>query len=298
MKNILVTGGSGLIGKVLTSKLIDQGYQVAWLSRNPENKNQKSFAWDIQKQEMDLAALSWCDAIIHLAGAGIAEKKWTQERKQEILESRTLSTQLLVNNLRTMDERPSTVVAASAIGYYGMETGDKLIAEGDPAGNDFLAEVVKKWEASTEQFENLGIRTVRLRVGIVLAKEGGALTEMMKPPVAAPLGNGKQYMSWIHIGDLADMFVHALNNSGLHGIYNAVGPTPVNNAILTQRAAKFKGKPFINIGVPGFALKMALGEMAEMVLGGNRVSNDKIHSSGFQYKFPELDTALKNIFEK
>ncbi len=298
MKNILITGGSGLIGKVLTSKLINIGHEVAWLSRKPETKDQKSFAWDIQKQEMDIEALNWCDAIIHLAGAGVAEEKWTQERKKEIVESRTLSTQLLVNQLRTMDKRPKNVIAASAVGYYGMDTGDKLISEGDPAGNDFLAEVVKKWESSTEQFENLGIRTVRLRVGIVLAKDGGALSEMLKPPVAAPLGNGKQYMSWIHIGDLADMFIHALTNSGLHGIYNAVGPTPVSNSILTQRAAKFKGKPFVNIGVPGFALKIALGEMAEMVLGGNRVSNDKIHSSGFQYQFPELDAALKNIFEK
>ncbi len=298
MKNILVTGGSGLIGKELTSKLTDQGYQVAWLSRNPENKPQKSFAWDIQKQEMDKEALDWCDAIIHLAGAGVAEKKWTQERKQEILESRTLSTQLLVNNLRTMDKRPAVVIAASGINYYGYDTGDRLVAEGEPAGEDFLAEVVKKWEKATEEFEVFGIRTVRFRLGIVLSAAGGALTELVKPPVTAPLGNGKQYMSWIHIEDIANMFIHALANSGIHGIYNAVGPTPVSNAILTQRAAKFKGKPFINIGVPGFALKLALGELANLVLGGIRVSNDKIHSSGFKYQFPELDAALKNIFKK
>ncbi|WP_114748286.1 TIGR01777 family oxidoreductase [Pleomorphovibrio marinus] len=298
MKNILITGGSGLIGKVITSRLKDQGFKVAWLSRNPETKSEKSFNWDIKEQTIDQNALDWCDAIIHLAGAGVADKKWSQERKLEILNSRIMSTELLVNALGKMDKRPEAVIAASAIGYYGMETGNKLVAEGDPAGNDFLAEVVDKWEKTTGKFENLGIRTVRLRVGIVLSKDGGALPEMMKPPVAAPLGDGKQYMSWIHIQDLADIFIHALTNSGLNGVYNAVGPTPVSNAILTRRAAKFKGKPFVNIGVPGFALKLALGEMAEMVLGGNRVSNDKIHSSGFQYQFPELDQALKNIFKK
>lgn len=298
MKNILISGGSGLIGKVITSTLKEQGYKVAWLSRNPDTKSEKSFSWDIKAQTIDPKALEWCDAIIHLAGAGVAEKKWTRERKQEILNSRVMSTQLLMDTLRRMDKRPKAVIAASAIGYYGMETGDKLVAEGDPSGNDFLAEVVDKWEKATEQFENLGIRTVRLRVGIVLSNEGGALTEMMKPPVAAPLGNGTQYMSWIHIQDLANMFIHALTNSGLNGVYNAVGPTPVSNAILTRRAAKFKGKPFVNIGVPGFILKLVLGEMAEIVLGGSRVCNDKIHSSGFNYQFPELDTALKNIFKK
>jgi uncharacterized protein (TIGR01777 family) len=296
MKNILITGGSGLIGQEVTRVLEEKGYEVAWLSRNPEKYTQKSFDWDVNGQKMDSAALSWCDGLIHLAGAGVAEKRWTDERKREILSSRVLSTLLLYDQLKTMNKRPEAVIASSAVGYYGMSTEDKLMHEGSSPGDDFLADVVKKWEAESEKFSTLGIRTVKLRIGIVLAKDGGALKEMLKPPVAAPLGSGRQYMSWIHIRDLAEMFVYALENQGIQGEYNAVGPVPVSNMILTLKAAKAVNKPFINIGVPKFGLKILLGEMADMVLGGNRVSNDKIQSSGFMYRFPLLDMALADIY--
>lgn len=297
MKNILITGGSGLIGNEITELLEKKGYKVAWLSRNPDNYKQKSFFWDVKAQKIDEAALVWCDSIIHLAGAGVAEKRWTDERKEEILQSRVLSTKLLYERLKSMKKKPESIIASSAVGYYGMNTKDELQHEGNPPGNDFLADVVKKWEAESEKFSILGIRTVKLRVGIVLAKGGGALQEMLRPPVTAPLGNGKQYMSWIHIRDLAEMFVYAVENNGIQGEYNAVGPVPVSNTILTLKGAKAIGKPFINIGVPGFGLKLILGEMAEMVLGGNRVSNDKIQSSGFTYRFPLLDMALADIYK-
>lgn len=297
MKNILITGGSGLIGNEITELLEKKGYKVAWLSRNPDNYKQKSFFWDVKAQKIDEAALVWCDSIIHLAGAGVAEKRWTDERKEEILQSRVLSTKLLYERLKSMKKKPESIIASSAVGYYGMNTKDELQHEGNPPGNDFLADVVKKWEAESEKFSILGIRTVKLRVGIVLAKGGGALKEMLRPPVTAPLGNGKQYMSWIHIRDLAEMFVYAVENNGIQGEYNAVGPVPVSNTILTLKGAKAIGKPFINIGVPGFGLKLILGEMAEMVLGGNRVSNDKIQSSGFTYRFPLLDMALADIYK-
>ena len=296
MKNILITGGSGLIGKELTQVLEKKGYQVAWLSRNPDKNKQRSFFWDVDAQQMDPSALTWCDSIIHLAGAGVAEKRWTDERKQEILSSREMSTSLLYDQLKMMEKKPDAIIASSAVGYYGMNTEFDLLHEGNPPGNDFLAEVVKKWEAESEKFSTLGIRTVKLRIGIVLAEGGGALQEMLKPPVAAPLGTGNQYMSWIHIRDLAEMFVHALENQGIQGVYNAVGPVPVSNTILTLKAAKAAGKPFLNIGVPRFVLKLILGEMAEMVLGGNRVSNDKVQSSGFTYRFPLLDMALADIY--
>ena len=297
MKNILITGGSGLIGKEITKVLQKKGFQVAWLSRSPDKNRQKSFFWDVEAQKMDASALTWCDGIIHLAGAGVAEKRWTEERKRKIISSRVLSTLLLYDHLKTMGKKPEVIIAASAVGYYGMSTKDELQHEGNPPGNDFLAGVVKKWETESEKFSTLGIRTVKLRIGIVLAKNGGALQEMLKPPVAAPLGDGKQYMSWIHIRDLAEMFAHALENNGIQGEYNAVGPVPVSNMILTLKAAKAAGKPFINFGVPGFGLKLILGEMAEMVLGGNRVSNDKIQSSGFSYRFPLLDLALADIYK-
>jgi len=297
MKNILITGGSGLIGNEITQLLEEKGYKVSWLSRSPDKNKQKSFFWDVEAQKMDDSALVWCDSIIHLAGAGVAEKRWTDERKREILSSRILSTLLLYDRLKVMENKPEAIIASSAVGYYGMSTEDELQHEGNPPGNDFLAGVVKKWEVESEKFSTLGIRTVKLRIGIVLAKGGGALQEMLKPPVTAPLGDGKQYMSWIHIRDLAKMFVYALENIGIQGEYNAVGPVPVSNTILTLKAAKAAGKPFINIGVPGFGLKLILGEMAEMVLGGNRVSNDKIQSSGFTYSFPLLDMALADIYK-
>ncbi|SHN24358.1 hypothetical protein SAMN04488057_11355 [Cyclobacterium lianum] len=296
MQNILITGGSGLIGRAITRLLEEQGKTVAWLSRNPEKYGQKAFFWDPSTQKIDHEALYWADSIIHLAGEGVADERWTASRKNEILESRVKSSRLLYEELRTLKDKPKVFVSSSAVGYYGFDTGDKLIYEGEPAGKDFLAGVVKKWEAEIEKINDTGIRTVIFRTGIVLAKEGGALKEMLKPPVAAPLGSGKQYMSWIHVEDLARMYIYAMENHGLSGIYNAVGPVPVTNRVLTERAASFRGKPFVNLGVPAFALKLLLGEMAQMVLGGNRVSSEKIQGAGFRYKYGDLNQALQQIF--
>ncbi|EON75186.1 Cell division inhibitor [Lunatimonas lonarensis] len=296
MERILITGGSGLVGKEITRLLEQQGKEVAWLSRNPKSNTQKSFYWDIEKQEMDAEALTWCDAVIHLAGAGVAEKRWTKARKREILQSRVLSTLLLYDQLALLQTRPKAFVSASAIGYYGLDTGDALLREDDRPGVDFLASVVKKWEGEIEKIATLGIRTVLLRIGIVLSNEGGALKEMLKPPVAAPLGDGRQYMSWIHISDLARMFLHVLENADTSGVYNAVGPQPASNEALTKHAAKASGKPFLPIGVPGIALKLALGEMAQMVTGGNRVSSEKIESTGFAFTYADLTDALTAIY--
>jgi hypothetical protein len=296
MQNILITGGSGLVGTSITKTLEAEGKKVAWLSRSPKKYTQKAFFWDPKKEELDDKAIDWADAIIHLAGAGVAEKKWTDQRKKVILNSRLMSSNLLYKALKKSKNRPKVVVCSSAVGYYGFDTGEKLVFEGDPAGNDFLADVVKQWENATEKFQDLKIRTVIFRIGIVLAREGGALKEMLKPPVAAPLGSGRQYLSWVFIEDLSAMFAYALENHGVSGIYNAVGPVPVTNKILTQRAAEYKGKPFVNIGVPSFALKLGLGEMANMILGGNRVSNEKIEGTGFKFQYGDLNLALKKIF--
>jgi len=295
MQNILITGGSGLVGQRITALLEKKEYQVAWLSRSAQS-GRKSFIWDIEKQEIDSKAIEWADAIIHLAGAGVAEKRWTPERKKLILESRTQSTQLLFSALEKAEKRPNTFISASAVGFYGFNTGTALVDESSPAGSDFLAEVVKAWENEAKKMESLDIRTVLLRIGIVLDSEGGALGEMLKPPVAAPLGSGDQWMSWIHIEDLSRMFIYALEKTTLQGVYNAVGPNPATNQQLTQEAASAKGKTYIGIGVPGFALKLVLGEMAAMVLGGNRVSCQKIQKTGFQFEFYELSAALKDIF--
>ncbi|WP_113923771.1 TIGR01777 family oxidoreductase [Cognataquiflexum aquatile] len=298
MKNILITGGSGLVGKKITQQLESEGLSVAWLSRDPKKYTQKSFAWDIDKKTIDKAAIEWADGIIHLAGEGVAEKRWTDERKKAILESRTQSSALLYEAVKNAKNKPEAFISASAVGYYGFDTGDKTVAENEKPGTDFLAKVVVAWENEVKKMANLGLRTVLLRIGIVLDKDGGALKEMMKPPVAVPLGSGKQWMSWIVIEDLARMFSFAVKNEKVSGTYNAVGPNPATNAELTKTAAKNAGKPFIGFGVPGFGLKLILGEMALMVLGGNKVSSKKIQSAGFEFKYPELDEAMKGVYGK
>jgi uncharacterized protein (TIGR01777 family) len=294
MRNILITGGSGLVGQRITALLEKKGYEVAWLSRSPQDR--KTFLWNVEKGEIDSEAMEWADEVVHLAGAGVAEKRWTPERKKLILESRTQSTQVLLTAIKNAQSKPSTFISASAVGYYGFNTGTALVDENSPAGNDFLAEVVIAWENEVKKMESLQLRTVLLRIGIVLDAEGGALGEMLKPPVAAPLGTGDQWMSWIHVEDLARMFVFALEKTTLQGVFNAVGPHPATNQQLTKEAAIAKRKPYVGIGVPGFALKLVLGEMAAMVLGGNRVSSQKIQKAGFEFEFPVLKNALKDLF--
>ena len=296
MKNILITGGSGLVGKKITQLLEKKGYTVAWLSRNPEKYKQKSFAWDVDQFELDPKAIQWADGIIHLAGEGVADKRWTVKRKKAILESRTQSTALLYASIEKSDKKPEAFISASAVGYYGFNTGDTLMEENGKPGTDFLAQVVIAWEEQVKKIADLGIRTVLLRIGIVLDNKGGALVEMLKPPVAAPLGNGKQWMSWIAIDDLARMFFFALENKEVSGIYNAVGPKPATNEELTQKAAKKVGKLYMGIGVPGIALKLVLGEMAQMVLGGNKVTAKKIRDAGFEFRYPSLEEALEKIY--
>jgi uncharacterized protein (TIGR01777 family) len=294
MKNILITGGSGLVGRQITALLERKGYQVAWLSRSSQTRTH--FLWDVTAQTIDSQAMEWADAIIHLAGEGVAEKRWTVARKKSILDSRTQSTQLLHSAIEQAEKKPLAFISASAIGYYGFQTGATLVEEGSPSGTDFLADVVVAWEQEVKKIEALALRCVMLRIGIVLDAKGGALGEMLKPPVAAPLGSGDQWMSWIHVADLAKLFVFALEKNTLQGIYNAVGPQPATNQQLTKEAAAAKGKLYLGIGVPGFVLQLVLGEMAAMVLGGNRVSSQKIQKAGFEFEFPELKGALKAIF--
>jgi len=294
MKNILITGGSGLVGRRITAQLERKGYQVGWLSRSAQARTH--FLWDVAQQTIDSQAMEWADAVIHLAGEGVAEKRWTAVRKKSILDSRTHSTQLLHTAIQQAEKKPLAFISASAIGFYGFQTGATLVEESSPAGTDFLADVVVAWEQEVKKIEALAVRCVLLRIGIVLDAKGGALGEMLKPPVAAPLGSGDQWMSWIHVEDLARLFVFALEKTTLQGIYNAVGPNPATNQQLTKEAAAAKGKPYVGIGVPGFALKLVLGKMAAMVLGCNRVSSQKIQKAGFVFEFPELGAALKDIF--
>ncbi len=293
-KSVLITGGTGLVGSVLIPKLKAKGYDVSILSRS-KGSAENTRVWDYKKEYLDSSAFENVDAIIHLAGAGVADKKWSAERKDEIYNSRTKTSLLLFNELQKREHQVKTFIAASAIGIYGGDTGNSIVKEGSPVGHDFLAHVTDAWETATNKISTLGIRLVQMRIGVVLSNNGGALKELLKPPVAAPLGKGNQYMSWIHIDDLADMIIYSLENAEVQGAYNAVGPKPQTNRDFTKAAAKAFRKPYLPISVPSKVLKVMLGEMSTIVLGGSRVSSEKIQEAGFKFSFPKLPEALKDL---
>ena len=302
-KKILITGGSGFIGKKISDRLQRNGYLVSILSRRGGNfANVETFKWDLSSDLIEDGAFDEVYGIIHLAGAGIAEKKWSRQRKNEIMDSRIQSAKLLYMKLSEMKEedRPKFLISASGVGYYGYDTGSILVKETSRFGDDFLATVCKEWEAAADEFKNISMRVVKLRIGFVLSAFGGALPVMIRPVkfgVGAGLGRGDQYLSWIHIDDLARMFRMVVDNEEIEGVYNAVGPSPVTNRDMMKSIARILGKPFFLPNVPAFALKMLMGEMASMVTGGNKVSSEKIESQGFSFHYPQLQTALENLLK-
>lgn len=300
-KNVLITGASGLIGTRLTEMLLAQGYQVSHLSRSAGNDAVKSYRWDVEKRYIHPAAPNDIDAIVHLAGAGIADKPWTAERKNEILESRTRSSELLYDSLKHTTHRVKTFVSASAIGYYGLHDHGAEFTEQSPSGHDFLADVVTQWEAAVGRISALGIRVVKLRTGVVLSEKGGALKEIANPVryfVGAPLGSGEQYVSWIHLDDVCRMYIQALEDESMQGAYNATGPYAVTNRALTKAIASVLRKPLFLPAVPAFALKTILGEMASLVLKGSNVSSEKIRQEGFVFQFDTLEAALHDLLRR
>jgi uncharacterized protein len=300
--NILITGGSGLLGSRLSELLIQKAYHVAWLSREAGEENGiKRFAWDPMNGKMDENAIHWADVIIHLAGAGVADKPWTAKRKKEILDSRIRSTDLLYNTLKKLNKSLHAFISASAIGYYGFTNSNEVLTEESPAGTDFLAQVVKKWEDVINQIPTLNIRTVIIRIGIVLSEKGGALKAMATPVkyfAGAALGNGKQQIAWIHIDDLCNMFIHTLEDAHLNGVFNGVGTNPLSNKDFTKAIGKALNKPVFLPNVPSVVMKLMLGEMAAMVLNGSAVSNYKIAGTGFDYKFETVEQALNDLLRK
>lgn len=307
METILITGGTGMIGKALTQMLTAKGYGVIILSRSKKKSDQPnvSFAvWDVEKQTIEVDAIKKADHIIHLAGANVAEKRWTENRKQEILESRTMSGALLVKALKENENKVKTVVSSSAIGWYGpdnKESAKNGFEETEPYYDDFLGNTCFQWEESTKKIEALGKRLVYLRTGIVLDNDGGALKEFKKPlqfGIAAILGSGKQIISWIHIEDLCRMYIYTIENN-ISGVFNAVAPNPVSNKTLTvELAKKLRGKTYIPIHVPSFVLKIGLGEMSIEVLKSATVNADKIRNKGFKFLYPSLDAALNELVKK
>ena len=300
-KNILITGGTGTLGKVISSHLSKQGNNVKVLTRgNSEtHDNIEMITWNPDINFLSENSLEGVDIIIHLAGAGIADKKWTKDRKKEIINTRVKTAQLIHEHVANMDRKPEAFITASAIGYYGYDTGSILVKETSRFGDDFLATVVKEWEAAADTFTDLGLRVLKYRFGIVLSRKGGALEMMIKPVkigVGAGLGRGDQYISWVHENDVALLMEHAITHS-VDGVFNAVSPNPVTNKDFMKTIARTLKKPFFLPNVPAFVMKLALGEKASMVLGGNRVSSEKLQNEGFKFTYEELDDALQNLLK-
>ncbi len=297
---VLITGAGGMIARELAKK-IENEYEVRFLTRKKIRNN--DYEWDIKQGIIDESAFDNISHIIHLAGANISEKRWTDERKKELISSRVDSAQLLLNTLQKKKIKLKSFISASGINYYGTKTTEKIFTEEDDPGNDFLSEVVVLWERAADDFkeQNLAERVVKIRTAVVLSEQDGALKKMaptIKNYIGSPLGSGKQYMHWIHIDDICSIYEFALKNSNVNGAYNATSPQHTTNENLTKKIAEVLDKPLFMPNVPTFVLKLIFGELADALLEGSRASSQKIQDAGFQFKFPDLKKALENLLQK
>lgn len=302
-KNVLITGGTGFVGRHLTGLLVANGFSVSILSRSKRVNAENIFyyTWDIEKQFVEEEAIHKADYVIHLAGANIAEKRWTEKRKEEIISSRELSSQLIFDALIKSNKKVEAFISASAVGIYGAMNGRAICNEEMQPANDFLGLTCQKWEAAANQFEKLGIRTIKIRTGLVLGKEDGFLKKLVsifKLRLGSALGTGKQYMPWIHIDDLCRIYLEALKNPLMSGAYNAAITDDTTNELFSKTLAKVCGYSMWLPNVPSLLIKIVLGEMAKLVLTGRRVSSEKITKLGFQFQFNELEEALKDCISE
>nr|WP_199158183.1 TIGR01777 family oxidoreductase [Pedobacter sp. ASV2] len=299
-KKILITGATGLVGTALKKQLLTLGYTVNTLSRKNENNDPNVFLWDVYKQEIDPNCVNGVDAVVHLAGEPVADKKWTEERKKQIIDSRVKSTELLFKTIKTNpNHQIKSFISASAVGYYG-DCGDEILTEESSNGYGFLAECCKLWEDAVDEGKKLSLRIVKLRTGIVITKAGGALPQLDLPVrffAGAALGTGKQWTPWLHIDDMVNMYIDAIENVKIEGNYNACAPNPATNINLTKAIAKVLHRPFWPIKVPKAVLALILGDRTEAVLMSNNTSAQKILDAGFKFKFIQLIDALKDIYK-
>lgn len=298
-ETVLITGASGAIARVLSKKL-ENDYSIRFLTRKKEAENE--FEWDLENNIIDEKVFENVSHIIHLAGANISEKRWTDDRKKELISSRIDSAKLILNTLKKKNVKLKSFISASGINYYGTKTTDKIFTENDASGNDFLSEVVVVWEKAADEFkeENIAERVVKIRTAVVLSKKEGALAKMATPikfGIGSPLGSGKQYMPWIHIDDICSIYEFALKHPEIAGAFNATAPQHTTNENLTKLIAKVLKKPLFMPNVPGFILKLIFGELADALLEGSRASSEKIQKAGFQFKFPDLKMALEDLFK-
>ena len=299
-----------MIGTALTQALLEKNYKVIILSRQNDATNAEtaglSYAqWDPSSQMIDANTIREADFVVHLAGAGIADKRWTKKRKKAIRDSRVKSSELIVKSLNELPNNVKAVISASAIGWYGEDPvipNPKPFSENDPSDAGFLGETCREWEASVDPVTRLGKRLVILRTAIALSNAGGALKEFKNPlrfGVAPILGNGRQVMSWIHVDDLVRLYIAAIENEKLEGVYNAAAPYPVSNKSFMMKLSRLKkGRFYIPVYVPSFLLKLVLGEMSIEVLKSATISCDKIHATGFTFLYPSVDAALQNLVQE
>ena len=308
-QTVLITGGTGMIGRALTRALLEGNYQVIILTRQVdmqktgEGPGGLSYAsWDPPGKEIDREAIARADYIIHLAGANVGAKRWTARRKKQIADSRVETGKLLANVLSTSPNKVKAVISASAIGWYGPDPevpNPKPFSEEDPPSNDFLGLTCQEWEAAIEPVTSLGIRLVKFRTGYVLGNTGGMFVEFKKPVrfgLATILGSGKQMVSWIHLHDLVQLYLSAIRNETMQGAYNAVAPFPVSNkSLVLTLARQLKGSFFIPFYVPAFLLKWILGEMSIEVLKSATVSANRVRETGFTFAYPGIESAINRL---
>lgn len=300
---VIVTGSTGLVGQALVRSLMSEGHSVTRLVRGGAQTfrapNSVAVNWDPEKGTIDAGELEGHDAAVHLAGEPVAEGRWTDEKKRRIRESRVKGTRFLAETLAGLKAKPRVLVSASATGFYGDRGGEVLIEE-SASGEDFLSEVCREWEKAALPASQAGIRVVHPRIGIVLSGEGGALAKMMTPfklGVGGRVGSGEQYMSWMTLDDLIGVIRHAIENEQVRGPVNAVAPNAVTNAEFTKALGRVLGRPTV-FPVPAFALRLAFGEMADVLLGGARVKPARLEETGYQFKHADIDSALQSVLKK
>ena len=297
-KKILITGASGLVGSELKRHLLEKGYEVNTLSRTKSN-DKTNYVWDVEKQEIDVDCLIGVETVIHLAGAPVVDEKWTDERKKYIIDSRVKSTKLIYKAIRQLNKHQiKTFVSASAVGYYG-DCGDNILTEESAVGQGFLGECCKLWEDAVDEGKALGLRIVKLRTGIVLSTKGGALPQLAMPVklfAGAALGRGKQWVPWLHINDMVEMYIESMENPNMQGAYNASAPYPVTNATLTKALAKLFHRPYWPIKVPEFVLKAIMGERTQAILMSSNTSAQHILDAGYQFQFTKIEDALQDLY--
>lgn len=295
MAVILITGGSGLIGRALTRSLRKEGHNVRWLSRQANGTDR--FAWDVAKGTIDARALHGVHHVVHLAGAGIADKRWSNARVKELIDSRAASARLLLNAMREHSTSPKSFISAAGIGYYGAKASDRVFTENDAPGSDTIARISVEWERAVDEWNPL-CRVVKLRTPMVLARESGALPRLAviaRWGIAAPLGTGRQWMPWVHIDDLVRIYTQALFREDLSGAYNVNASEQPTNKEFMRALAQAVKRPFFLPAIPAFTLRLALGELSSVLLEGSRASNGKLLTTGFRFTHNELGPALNEL---